>query len=225
MAGRVLYGFAYDFHKSNFVIVVMWKAIAEDNFSFVSQFSTANYEWSSPVVCPCYISQIFYHSAIHINGKLYWTGVRPAEDVDIVHFIMCYNTGAKDIISCDIDLVDGGFPEYITVVGNKIGVIFRQIITNERVTMNLRVSDSDDLSALHLVHYIHVDRITQEYDVIGFEDNSLVLFNSCLRNRGIERDIVFCYHDRYFVRTLHGTLPSHYHVKQVKLFKFSDVVF
>ena len=108
------------------------------------------------------------------------------------------------------------------VVDNKISVVFHSLITDQRVMMNLWVSESDELAKFNLVHYIKVDRIGQEHDVIGFEDNSMVLIDGCSRNSGIEREIMFCYPDRTFTRTIHGTLPNYSCVKHNVLFQFSD---
>lgn len=169
--------------------------------------------------------EYFYERAIHIKGKLFWTGVRDDEEADLVHFIMCYNTCVKDISTRDIELIDDGLPKYITVVDNKIGVVFRQIVTDERVIMNLWVSQSDDLSQFNLVHLLKIDRLTQDFDVIGFEDDCLVLSNSSFRNGGFERDIIFCNRVRYFTRTVHENLPRYSNVNLILMYQFSDVVF
>jgi len=166
-----------------------------------------------------------YQRAIHIKGKIYWTGVRPTEDNDLVHFIMCYNTGVKNISTCDIELIDDGFPEYITVVNNKIGVVFRHLISDQRVLMNLWVSRTDDLADFRLVHYIKVDNLDQEHDVIGFEEDGMVLSDRRSRNAGSERDIMFCYRRRCFTKTIQGTLPNYSYVKYFAMFQFSKVRF
>lgn len=121
---RILYGFAYDAAKSEFLIAVMWKTHDEDTFSYISQFSTSDYDWDNAVVFPYDIDTSFYQRAIHINGKLYWTGYRSVKVYEEVHYIMWYDTKSKNFIARDNDLIDGASPFYISNVEGKLGLYF-----------------------------------------------------------------------------------------------------
>lgn len=125
LTGKVFYGFAYDVENSNFKVVVMWKSQPHDVFSFVSIFSTFKYEWDRPVVCAYDIDSMFYQRAIHINGRLYCIGSTHEEDDEIMHFIMELNPKDKYITTVDLELIIDGLPELLTVLNNKIGVVYR----------------------------------------------------------------------------------------------------
>lgn len=223
--GKVIYGFAHDPSSSNYFIAVHWKERAVDTKSYSSMFSTTDYLWDNMTICQYDIETTIGKRGIHLNGKLYWIECRPDEEVDLVHFIMCYRTDMKEASFYDIDVIEEGSPEYLAVVHNKLGVIFRCVVNNIRVLYNVWVCTTDNFPHIELEHKMTVDGITQHFDLLGYDGNSLVFYNGYCRNGGNERDIVFSHGNKHFTRTIHGTFPIFYDVKQLVSFQFQYTAF
>lgn len=132
----------FDSVNNDFCIVVVWKVHNEAGETYKSHFSANTNQWSPVSLFEYEIQSILYGRGVHIDGKIFWIGLREDDVSYVKRIILSYDARLNLSARHNIGIDEQADPEHIFAVDGRLAIVFRRIMTDHVVSSFLWLSGS-----------------------------------------------------------------------------------